>query len=152
MYRINPIQRILARNRPRASSILTHHLAQCEARQQYWTSFFVPYRCLLDDHFAMSNFYFTTASGASYEILRTGCWPYIKYHCTRVKTTPDLTLTNATIRACKVALWVACPLYGCAAFFLLFSPKAGTIKYEQPRAILYFLIDENKREFFINNS
>ena len=54
------------------------------------------------------------------------------------------------IRVCKLLLFPACPLYGLAAFGLLYSRKAGLVKYQDGDRIirLYFLLDESVRNEF----
>lgn len=84
--------------------------------------------------------------GVNYQILRTGCWPYIKYHCT-VMNVFDCTSINMIIRVSKLFIFPACPAYGLAAFFLLQSRKKGTASYtfDGKFVNLYFLLDEGQR-------
>ena len=102
----------------------------------------------------MSNFFFEVDK-LRFEILRTGCWPYIKYHCTLVGGTEEnLQQTDRLIRICKLFLFPACPAYGIAAFLLLFSSKSGTLIYNVSgeKVKLYFLLDEaGRQEFKVNN-
>ncbi|KAM3721105.1 Uncharacterized protein ACO02O_08952 [Dirofilaria immitis] len=75
-YFINP----LYRRRPFASQIVRSYIQS--RKYPTWTSFFLLYREIQDDNFGDKRFNFNI-DGHNYCILRIGCYPYIKYHCTK---------------------------------------------------------------------
>jgi hypothetical protein len=80
------IYNLLNRNRqniiPKASQVL-----ECYLRQEnfpLWTSYFIKSNSVVNDQFGKSYFIFNVQNtNHSYLILRTGCFPYMKYHCTK---------------------------------------------------------------------
>ena len=84
--------------KPYASEVLTYYLKQRE--EPPWTSYFVKYASVENDQYGMSHFNWTVGN-SNYHILRTGCYPYMKYHCTR-RPHQDLSLEDHFFRIIKV--------------------------------------------------
>ncbi|KAF2356524.1 Protein of unknown function DUF4528 [Trinorchestia longiramus] len=102
--------------KPKSSLVLSTHLRQ--RGLPHWTSYFVKYRDITSDQRGLSHFNWQV-DGENYHILRTGCWPYIKYHCTK-RPHEDLQLENNIFRAIKVINFgIPCLAYGVAACFLI---------------------------------
>lgn len=84
--------------KPTASEVLTCHLKQCN--EPHWTSYFVKYKDVHDDQRGMSHFNWK-AGNSNYHILRTGCFPYVKYHCSK-HSYEDLTTSDRLIYVMKI--------------------------------------------------
>ncbi|CAK1545865.1 unnamed protein product [Leptosia nina] len=126
-------------SRPAASDVLTAYLLQCS--EPPWTSYFVKYSSVKDDQFGMSNFNWKVGK-SNYQILRTGCFPYIKYHCSK-KVEEDLTVSDRFMRIIKMAnLGIPCLLYGLAATQLIRHKEI--VHTEKGPVTIYFLLPEHK--------
>jgi hypothetical protein len=119
---------------PKASDVLSCYLKQCQ--QPPWTSYFVKYSSVRDDQWGKSHFNWKVGN-SNYHILRTGCYPYIKYHCTK-RPFQNLTMDDYFFRFIKVFnLGIPCLAYGIAAIFLI----KHTEPVDTPNGIIkiYFL-------------
>ncbi|XP_022825381.1 uncharacterized protein C15orf61 homolog isoform X1 [Spodoptera litura] len=126
-------------SRPAASEVLTAYLIQCN--EPPWTSYFVKYSSVKNDQFGMSNFNWKAGS-SNYQILRTGCFPYIKYHCSKKKA-EDLEVSDKFMRAIKVINFgIPCLLYGLAATQLIRHKEI--VHTSKGPVTIYFLIPEDK--------
>lgn len=96
-----------------------------------------------NDQWGGSHFNWTLASGTNYHILRTGCWPYMKYHCTQ-RPHADLSWDNRFFRALKVMnLGLPLLVYGLYASQLITHTEM--VRMEDGREVtIYFLYKEDK--------
>ncbi|KOB75142.1 Uncharacterized protein OBRU01_08795 [Operophtera brumata] len=125
--------------KPTSSEVLTAYLMQCN--EPPWTSYFVKYSSVKDDQFGKSNFNWKVGA-SNYQILRTGCFPYIKYHCSR-KQEEDLGSSDKFMRIIKVANFgIPCLLYGLAATQLIRHTEI--VHTTKGPVTLYFLLPEDK--------
>ncbi|XP_032512789.1 uncharacterized protein C15orf61 homolog isoform X2 [Danaus plexippus] len=89
----------------------------------------------------MSNFNWKVGK-SNYQILRTGCFPYIKYHCSR-KAEEDLVISDRFMRVIKIVNFgIPCLLYGLAATQLI---RHTEVVYTSKGPVnIYFLLPEHK--------
>lgn len=82
----------------RYKQVLTSYLLQ--TNEPPWTSYFVKYTDVVNDQKGMSHFNWPVGN-SNYHVLRTGCFPYIKYHCTK-RPQQDLNLEDKFFKAIKL--------------------------------------------------
>lgn len=58
------------------------------------------YKSVSNDQRGMSHFNWVVGS-SNYHVLRTGCYPYIKYHCTK-RPYQDLSMEDKVFRYIKI--------------------------------------------------
>ncbi|XP_055612876.1 uncharacterized protein C15orf61 homolog [Uranotaenia lowii] len=135
------LKKILA-PKPKVSEVLTAYLEQCN--EPPWTSYFIKYRDVKNDHFGRSHFNWTLNSGTNYHILRTGCYPYMKYHCTQ-RPWQDLSLDDGFFKFIKL-LNLGIPMlgYGLAARFLIRHTELVDMGPKYGQVPIYFLYAEDK--------
>ena len=127
------------RAKPLASEVLTRYLLQTE--EPPWTSYFVKYADVVNDQRGMSHFNWPVGS-SNYHVLRTGCFPYVKYHCTK-RPRQDLSAEDKFFKAIKLLnLGIPMLMYGLAAILLITHRE--TVKTAQGDVTIYFLLPEDK--------
>ncbi|CAM2098935.1 uncharacterized protein C15orf61 homolog [Lepidochelys kempii] len=125
--------------KPKASEVLSRHLRQ--RGLPHWTSYCVKYSAVRNDQFGLSHFNWQV-DGANYHVLRTGCFPFIKYHCSRAPRR-DLALQNAAFTALKlVNAGIPTLLYGIGSWFLVSVTE--TVHTSCGPVTIYFLNKEDE--------
>ncbi|XP_015440292.1 PREDICTED: uncharacterized protein C15orf61 [Dufourea novaeangliae] len=131
------------KSKPPASEVLTRYLLQ--TNEPPWTSYFVKYADVVDDQRGMSHFNWPVGS-SNYHVLRIGCFPYIKYHCTK-RPRQDLGSEDKFFKAIKLLnLGIPTLMYGLAATWLIRHQE--TVKTAQGNVMIYFLLPEDKSSMY----
>ncbi|KAL3270447.1 hypothetical protein HHI36_020998 [Cryptolaemus montrouzieri] len=129
--------------KPTSSEVLTSYLLQC--KEPPWTSYFVKYSSVIDDQWGKSHFNWQVGA-SNYHILRTGCYPYMKYHCTK-RPLDNLSFEDAFFRFIKVFnLGIPCLVYGIAATYLISHKEV--VKTCKGDVNIYFLYKEDKGSLY----
>ncbi|PWA30502.1 hypothetical protein CCH79_00015299, partial [Gambusia affinis] len=124
---------------PAASEVLTCHLQQ--RRLPPWTSFCVRYSSIHNDQFGLSNFNWRV-QGSNYHILRTGCFPFVKYHCTKAPP-QNLDFEDRFFTMLKVInLGIPCLAYGIGCWMVIGA--AETVQTSVGPVTVYFAYKEEE--------
>ncbi|KAK1136698.1 hypothetical protein K0M31_001240 [Melipona bicolor] len=134
---------ISKKTKPLASEVLTSYLLQ--TNEPPWTSYFIKYTDVVNDQKGMSHFNWPVGN-SNYHVLRTGCFPYIKYHCTK-RPQQDLNLEDKFFKAIKLLnLGIPTLMYGLAAIFLIRHREI--VKTSQGDVVIHFLLPEDKGSMY----
>jgi hypothetical protein len=127
---------------PPSSLVLSCMLRQ--AGHPALTAWYVGRGDASDDQWGRSHFNFEV-DGVNYHVLRTGAFPFIKYHATR-KPKADLAAEDVFYRALKVVhAGVPTLLYGLAG--LLWARHTETVILpDDQRATIYFWYPEHRSD------
>lgn len=127
------------KEKPLASEVLTSYLLQ--TNEPPWTSYFVRYADVVNDQRGMSHFNWS-AGGSNYHVLRTGCFPYIKYHCSK-RPVRDLSGEDRFFKAIKILnLGIPTLMYGLAATQLIRHREI--VRTPRGDVTIHFLLPEDK--------
>ena len=125
--------------KPSTSLVLTTYLRH--RRYPPWTAWYVPYCQVNNDLWGRSHFN-VDIDGHNYHILRTGAFPFVKFHCTR-RPVADLQLEDGFYRALKVInVGFPCLLYGIAG--LLWATHTEYVQTRDGDVTLYFWYRESR--------
>ncbi|XP_044300810.1 uncharacterized protein C15orf61 homolog, partial [Varanus komodoensis] len=106
-----------------------------------WTSFCVKYSAVRNDQFGRSSFNWEVR-GANYHVLRTGCFPFVKYHCSRAPRR-DLAAQDRFFTALKLLnLGIPTLAYGIGSWFL--ANVTETVHTRSGPVTIYFLNKEDE--------
>ncbi|XP_050537768.1 uncharacterized protein C15orf61 homolog isoform X2 [Daktulosphaira vitifoliae] len=124
---------------PKASVVLTKYLEQNNEPQ--WTSFFVKYSAVINDQRGKSHFNWKVGN-SNYHVLRSGCFPFIKYHCTK-RPFENLETEDSLFYLLKIMnLGVPLLLYGIVAVFMISYKEI--VQTSEGQVEIYFLLKEDK--------
>lgn len=125
---------------PKASEVLSSHLQQNHC--PHWTSFCVKYTSVENDQFGLSHFNWDV-DGHNYHVLRTGCFPYIKYHCSS-RPYEDLSQDNTLFTLLKIInLGLPTLAYGLSSWMLVTHQER--VVTSKGKVTIYFLIKEDRK-------
>ncbi|CAH1797494.1 unnamed protein product [Owenia fusiformis] len=128
------------KNKPKSSEVLTNYLKQ--RNLPLWTAFVIKYSAIKNDQFGLSHFNWNV-DGTNYHVLRTGCFPYVKYHCTKRPYSTDLISEDRFYRFLKIInLGLPTLTYGIA--HVMFATHHETVKTSLGCVTLYFWYPEDR--------
>lgn len=126
--------------RPKSSQVLEAYLKQRNCTT--WTAFYVAQADVENDLFGKSHFNFQVEH-SNYHVLRTGAYPFIKFHCSLRPSGQDLTLENHFYNFLKVINFgLPTLLYGIAGLLWANHTEKIAISGFQKPITLYFWYKE----------
>jgi hypothetical protein len=134
-------QVVISCNVPKSSELLKRELEQ--RGYPHWTAWYVPYCDVEDDLWGKSHFNFEVEKGINYHVLRTGAFPFIKFHCSK-RPWEALRVENTFYSALKIInLGIPTFLYGVAG--LLWAKHTETVEMcNGHKVTIYFWYAESK--------
>jgi len=126
--------------RPASSEVLTQMLVQ--AHLPHWSAWYVSRADVINDQWGQSHFNWKV-DGVNYHVLRTGAFPFIKYHISK-RPHQDLSLEDNFYRVLKV-LNFGFPtlMYGLAG--LVMATHTEEVEVKGRKIVIYFWYKENRR-------
>ena len=127
-------------SKPKSSLVLETYLKQ--RNNPTWTAFYVAQSEVQNDLWGKSHFNFQISNSENnYHVLRTGAFPFIKFHCT-LGPKEDLNFENHFYNGLKIANFgFPCLLYGIAG--LLWANHIEEVKIQNYHPIkIYFWYQE----------
>jgi len=126
---------------PKSSTVLRAYLQHRNCPD--WTAFYVPYCQAENDLYGKSHFNFQVKPGANYHVLRTGAFPFVKFHCTR-RPTADLQLEDR-FYLCLKLLNFGLPtlVYGLAGLALARHTETIWVEGESITLLFWYMEDRN---------
>ena len=99
----------------KSSEVVSAYIRQ--RKYPSWTAFYMKQRDVVNDQFGQSHFNWNV-DGINYHVLRTGCYPLIKFHCTKAPYS-NLVIENIFYGVLKlINFGIPCFLYGISGIFL----------------------------------
>jgi len=126
---------------PKSSDVLRNHLKQ--RNYPHWTAWYVPCCDVENDLWGESHFNFEVEKDINYHVLRTGAFPFIKFHCSK-RRWENLQTENILYCFLKIInLGIPTLLYGIAG--LLWAKHTEIVHTSNGRPItIYFWYPETK--------
>lgn len=131
-------------NLPKSSEVLAQQLRS--RSYPHWTAWYVPYCQVKNDLWGQSHFNFQV-DGRNYHVLRTGAFPFIKFHCS-LRPIENLIVEDYFYRVLKVLnLGIPTLAYGLAG--LVYAKHEELVQLDCGRkVIVFFWYKETKNARF----